>query len=324
MKVIVDTDVGIDDALALIFLSACKEVEIIAVTLVQGNAEIETITSNIEGIFTFLGEKSIPIYKCGVYNMAGKGTFKKGNLVKNDGYFGSNALGGINLPHQNVTACDKMSSVEALIHYSKIYPKEIHSIFIGPLTNLALATLIDNKFASRLASILIMGSDRSELKTEPKQEEFNARSDALAYKILKKCISPLDTQVTIVDRATCSSSLLPFSLIDELKVIKSRKYKPSKHIDLFDIFTNKNNKYIKKSYLEGGLLIADLLVAVGSIFPRVFTKYQRAFITKVEILGENCGRVTFQNHSDGNVNLVTEINTEELSKIIVDTLSIQN
>lgn len=54
-----------------------------------------------------------------------------------------------------------MSSAQALIHYARKYPGEITFLFVGPLTNLAVAFIMDNELPSLMGEIIIMGSDRS-------------------------------------------------------------------------------------------------------------------------------------------------------------------
>ncbi|KII74662.1 Uridine nucleosidase 1 [Thelohanellus kitauei] len=315
MKVIVDTDVGIDDAMSLTFLSACKDVELVAVTLVAGNAETEIVAPNLEKISTYIGEKSTPLYVGGSFNMGGR-------LIKSDGYFGKNALGEIELPDQEVNVSREMSSVEALLHYSRKYPKEIHAIFIGPLTNLAIAFLCDNQFPTRLASIIIMGTDSSESTHQnvTPHAEFNAWCDPWAYNILKDCISPLDVPITIVEWSTCWTSLLPFSMIEDIKAHKSRVNNVNRHLDLFHKFTDETNVYIKKNFWETGFLTADLFAAVGLTHLRIFKNVKKVNITHVETVGERIGHVKYEDHPHGRLNLVKEIDTDEMAKVIIDTL----
>ncbi|KII61600.1 Uridine nucleosidase 1 [Thelohanellus kitauei] len=301
MKVIVDTDVGIDDALSITFLSACKDVEIVAITLVPGNAQMEGVAS-IFWVF-----KIIII----------------GRLIESDGYFGPNALGEIELPKQEVSVNRDMSSVEALIHYSKKYPKQIHGVFIGPLTNLALAFLIDNEFPSRLASINIMGGDRSDktLKNATEFAEFNAWCDPPAFVILKECISKINIPITIVDWETCWTTHLPFSLVESIKNLNLQKSKKNKHIDFFDIFYDKTNKYIQRSYYESGILATDLYVAVGLINRSIFKTIKKVNITNVDISGERIGHVDFEEHPNGSLDLVYEVDTELMAKLIFNTIA---
>ncbi|KII61596.1 Uridine nucleosidase 1 [Thelohanellus kitauei] len=312
MKIIIDTDIGIDDALSIAFLSAHKEAELLAITLVAGNAQMEIISPNVEKIMTFIGEKSIPIYNLII-----------GKLIETDEYFGPNALGEIELPKQEVSVKKDMSAVQALIHYSKLYPKQLHLVFIGPLTNLALAFLADNEFPSRLASITIMGTDRSEitLKNASEYAEFNAWCDPPAYGIFKECICKIDVPITIVDWGTCFNTRLPFSLEENIIKLNKEKSKKNKYIDFFDIFMDRTNKYIKKNYYENGILTSDLYAVVGLMHRGIFKTIKKVNMKSVVTSGERGGHVEYEEDPKGSIDLVYEIDTELMAEIVVDTLA---
>ncbi|KII62708.1 Uridine nucleosidase 1 [Thelohanellus kitauei] len=246
-----------------------------------------------------------------------------GRKIKSDGYFGKNALGEIELPAQKLHVSEDMSSVEALLYYTRTYPKEIHAVFIGPLTNLVIAFLADNKFPSRLASITIMGSDSSEssFQNVSPHAEFNAWSDPWAYHILKECIAQLDVPITIVDWTACWTSLLPFSMIEDIKAHISSAAKVNAHLDLFQKFSDDTNVYIKKNFWKNGFLTADLFAVVGLTHPEIFRTLKKANITSVETSGERIGHVTYEVNPQGQLNLVKEIDTIAMAKIIVNTLS---
>lgn len=63
-KIIIDTDPGIDDALAILLaLSAKEELEVLALTTVNGNVDIEKVTKNAFKILDVAGRRDIPVYK---------------------------------------------------------------------------------------------------------------------------------------------------------------------------------------------------------------------------------------------------------------------
>ena len=62
MKVIIDTDPGHDDAMALMLLLKSKQVDVVAVTTVAGNSTIENTTRNAAYILDLLDRNDIPLY----------------------------------------------------------------------------------------------------------------------------------------------------------------------------------------------------------------------------------------------------------------------
>lgn len=69
-KVIIDTDIGIDDAQAIIYLSAAEDLELVAVTLVAGNASMGIITPNALRTLSYV-DHDVPVYLSGSYNLSG-------------------------------------------------------------------------------------------------------------------------------------------------------------------------------------------------------------------------------------------------------------
>ncbi|KII66377.1 Uridine nucleosidase 1 [Thelohanellus kitauei] len=309
MKVIIDTDVGIDDILSITYLLARKDVEIVAITLVAGNAPLDVVSSNIEKVLTVIGEKTIPIYA--------------GGAIPIDEYFGPDGKAEIELQDQEVFVSKEMQSAEALIHYTKKYPNQLHGVFIGPLTNLAVAFLVDNEFPSRLASINIMGGDRGELTLKNASDcaEFNVWCDPPAYVILKECILKMNVPTTIVDWKLCWTTRLPFSLEQNVKKKRSESIKTNKYLEIFDKFLDRNNKYIKRGYYEEGILTSDLYVAVGLTNRSIFKTIKKGNITNVVLSGERVGHVDFDEDPNGKLDIVYEVDTEEMVKIIVNTIS---
>ncbi|KII61762.1 Uridine nucleosidase 1 [Thelohanellus kitauei] len=315
MKIIVDTDFWIEDVLAVTFLCSCKEVEIVAITLVAAEAPMEIITTNIEKIMTFLGEKSIPIHVCSPYNMSG--------VIRSTNYHGPKVLGDVELPESEVKVNRGMSSVEALIHYSKKYPNEIRALFIGPLTNLALAFLIDPEFPTRLASITILGTDRRDKNKFMHfyTAEFNSRCDPLAYVILKENISKLNVPITIIDTAACVAARLPLDLAEGLKDLKNQTSEINKHLDIFIMFLDRNNEHIKKYYHSNGIQTTDLFAAVGLVNDSIFKSIKKVNITNVVTSGWREGQVEYEDNTEGTLDLVDEIDSNLTFDMIVQKLN---
>ncbi|KII71618.1 hypothetical protein RF11_02524 [Thelohanellus kitauei] len=216
-----------------------------------------------------------------------------------------------------------MSSVEALIYYSKKYPKSIHGIFMGPLTNLALAFLIDNDFPSRLASINIIRSDRTEktIKNISDYAASNSWCDPLAYVILKECISKINVPIRIVDLAMCLAPHLPLSFLDNIKNLNRRASKMNKHLDLFEIFIDRTNQYSRKIYQENGIIVFDLYAAAGLFNLSLWKTVKRVNIVNVVKSGQLQGQVEYQEDSQGSVDLFYEFETDQMAEKIVDTIS---
>lgn len=149
IKVIYDTDPGIDDAVALHFASKCKDIELVGVTTVFGNNTIDVTTRNA----LFLKDKlgfSCPVAKgCGhpvVIWPNPPSVFAHGN----DG------LGDVFDTSPKSTLSDK-HAVTFIIDTILANPNEITIVAVGPLTNLALACRLAPEITRLVKKVVIMG-----------------------------------------------------------------------------------------------------------------------------------------------------------------------
>lgn len=150
MKVIFDTDPGIDDAMALMYLNACPGLELLAITTIMGNAPLEQCTDNAL-LLCDMFDIDVPVHK-------GSSRVIDGSIPDfyPDFVHGNNGLGDIPLPDvQRVVA--NTSAAECLLSLSEEYPGEITIIAIGRLTNLALALTADKNLCHRIREVIFMG-----------------------------------------------------------------------------------------------------------------------------------------------------------------------
>ncbi len=149
-KVIYDTDPGVDDAMALIFLDAAPDVELVGITTVLGNHRIDTTTRNA----LFLKD---------YFNIAApvaKGAGKPLVLEERDPptyVHGSNGLGDIPLPDIIRSTPHELPAHRFIIETVRANPHEISIVAVGRMTNLALALREDPEIASLVKEIVIMG-----------------------------------------------------------------------------------------------------------------------------------------------------------------------
>lgn len=149
-KVIYDTDPGIDDAMALLFLEYAPEVDLIGITTVLGNHTIETTTRNALFLKDYFG------LKADVAKGAGKPL--EGEAGAPPTYVhGDNGLGDIPLPDTIHSTLHDLPAHKYIIEQVRRYPGEITIVAVGRMTNLALALREDPGIADLVAEIVIMG-----------------------------------------------------------------------------------------------------------------------------------------------------------------------
>ena len=149
-KVIYDTDPGIDDAMALLFLHYSPAVDLVGITTVMGNARIETTTRNA----LYLKERfNIP---CPVAQGAAKpldGTDEEPPAH----IHGFNGLGDVALPDVIAAKPDPRPAYQFIIDMVRAHPREICIVAVSRMTNLALALRAAPDIAALVKQVVIMG-----------------------------------------------------------------------------------------------------------------------------------------------------------------------
>jgi len=148
-RVIIDTDPGTDDAMAIILALNSPEFKVEALTVVPGNVVAKQGLENALKIVSLAG-------RCDVAVAAGAQHPLNQKLITAEFWHGKNGLADIELPPSKCTA-DPRFGPDLIIEMIHKYPHEITLIPIGPLTNIALALSKDPSIASLVKEVVIMG-----------------------------------------------------------------------------------------------------------------------------------------------------------------------
>ena len=176
-----DCDVGIDDALALILAFHSPELEVKAVTGVNGNAPLERVFENIQKVLSLIQPKNKPLIAKGADRPL------KGKPVYAHSVHGKDGLGGAKIGRRKGEDRWHLftgSAEEIIIKMARQYPDEMTLIATAPLTNLALAIQRDHEGMRKLHEITIMGGAVRTAGNITPHAEFNIYSDPLAAKIV--------------------------------------------------------------------------------------------------------------------------------------------
>lgn len=150
-KLIIDTDPGIDDAMAIFVALQSPEVEVIGLTTIYGNVYTSLATRNALHLLEVAGRTDIPVAE-GSHVTITKGT----KLRIADFVHGADGLGNCNFPPPNAKPIEQ-SAATFLVDQANKYPGEITLVALGPLTNIALAIQLDPEFTKNIGKIVILG-----------------------------------------------------------------------------------------------------------------------------------------------------------------------
>lgn len=150
-KVIFDTDPGVDDAMALLFLARAPELELVGITTAMGNGTIEATTRNA----LYLRDR----FRLGVPVARGAGASLAGVVSAPPTFVhGQNAMGDVALPEAPGSAAIAQPAHRFLIDMIKRHPHELTVIAVARLTNLALALREAPEIAGLLRGLVVMGA----------------------------------------------------------------------------------------------------------------------------------------------------------------------
>jgi inosine-uridine nucleoside N-ribohydrolase len=152
-RVLIDTDPGSDDALAILLALNSPELKVEALTVVPGNVVAEQGLENALKILSLAGRCDIPVAGGAKHPLNQK-------LITAEYWHGKNGLANIELPASKCKA-DPRFGPDLIIELVHKYPHELTLIPIGPLTNIALAVSKDPAIAGLVKDIVIMGGSIS-------------------------------------------------------------------------------------------------------------------------------------------------------------------
>jgi len=197
IPVVIDTDTGVDDALALIIALKSPELLIHAVTTVAGNVEVEKCTRNVLAVLDRIG------YAMPVVVAQGAGKPLRRELVTARDVHGRDGLGDRSLSRRVSKRRHAAHAVEVLLEACERYGRELAIIALGPLTNVALAWKRNPRALRNVRSIVTMGGAFRVAGNTGPVAEFNYYVDPEAARIVLRSglpvvVVPLDVTEQVV------------------------------------------------------------------------------------------------------------------------------
>lgn len=298
MKYIIDTDPGIDDAIA-IMLGYLNKLDIIGFTLASGNIEEEKSENNLKVIQDFL-ESNIKIYKSSQYNECNH------ELAKH--VHGEDGLGYTIFPKNN-RKTEKLSAEDFIIKASKKYKDNLTLICFGSLSNLANAIRKDKKVVQRIKHLVIMATSYAPEEKEL-YHEFNISVDPESAKLV------FDSPFKDIKVITHEAGIKAFIEKDYMESLASSKNKISRFVNLI------SKKYIEFSYDKYktiGMGAPDPITISSIINPKTveFTPCK----IEINLEKEKKGTCNITLTDKSNIQISTNINLEEFRKLFKDTFN---
>src|SRR4051812_34757981 len=170
IPLVIDTDPGIDDALAILLALASPEVDLKLVTTVHGNVELAQTTENARRVLHLGGRADVPVAAGARSSLVHPQAERAGHV------HGTAGLGGVQLP-PSPASLDPRPAVVALADVLLSSPEPVTVATIGPMTNLGLLLGVFPGAAERIGRLVVMGGSAALGGNVTAAAEFNVWAD---------------------------------------------------------------------------------------------------------------------------------------------------
>lgn len=206
MRLVIDTDAGIDDAQAIMMALAHSNATVEAITAVTGNVHLDQVVPNVCTVLD-LFDADIPVYP-GAYRPLVASWKPAGAHIH-----GEDGLGDWPGRKPSARKPECTAAAAALVELANRYPGELTLVALGPMTNIALATRLDPTFPQKIRQLTFMGGAiAARGNTENVTAEFNIYCDPEAAFIVLDAFS----NIRMVSWETTLAHPLPWSIYDDL------------------------------------------------------------------------------------------------------------
>ncbi|WP_303975289.1 ribonucleoside hydrolase RihC [Streptococcus merionis] len=297
--IIIDTDPGIDDAVALALALFSKELDVKLITTVVGNVSLEKVTRNTLQLLTFYG-KNIPV-AAGARKPLLRQAFDASSV------HGDSGLGAYRFPDFQDTNLLEQHAVVAMYNTIINSDSPVTLVPIGPLTNIALLLTMFPDIKPQIKEIILMGGAIGRGNSGI-YSEFNITIDPEAADIV------MNSGLTI--------TMVPLEIGRKALVFPEDALKIKEMHSIGDMFYKLFKTYRGGSF-NTGLKMYDGSAIAYLLKPELFTT-QKAFVA-VETKGDFTSGATIIDlqgnlGKDANVTVATDINPDEFKKWFMETI----
>ena len=293
-RVIIDTDPGTDDAIALIAALNSPELDIAGLTTVTGNTSLQDATRNALGLLTSLRNFDTRVH-------IGADTPLTGEFALAEHYHGPGGM-TIELPE----SVEMLSAVPADRYISSAaatFDEAITIIALGPLTNVAVAIQRRPEVKDRIKEIFVMGGAVEVGGNVTQYAEFNIYDDPRATNVVFDSGIP----ITLVGLDVCERVAFGLAETDWRSGTSTGERLAARIIEGWFEIHPEYDRYV----------LCDPLTVAAAIAPDLLT-YRHAGITVVEE-GEQKGR-TRADYKGTEVKVAVDVEVESARQLILDRL----
>ncbi|HEV8696920.1 MAG TPA: nucleoside hydrolase [Candidatus Limnocylindrales bacterium] len=247
IPLIIDSDPGLDDALAIGLALARPEIRVLAVTTVGGNADVRHCTENALRLLHAYGRDDVPVAEGAAGPLVG--AVVRATEVHGEGGVGTTQL------EPATTAVRPEGAVELIARILRESPEPVSIAPIGPLTNIALLLRLYPGLAQRIAHLSIMGGSIGEGNTTV-SAEFNLYADPEAADIVFRSGVP----ITMMGLDVTHQALLDRASVDALMALGTRSGRIAAELTAFALDRNLEWSGATTTAIHDAVAVAHLAI----------------------------------------------------------------
>ena len=247
IPLIIDSDPGLDDALAIGLAAASPEINLLAVTTVGGNADVTRCTENALRLLHAFGRDDVPVAE-------GAAGALLGSVVRATEVHGESGIGDTSLAPSPNGALPE-GAVALMARLIEASPEPVAIAPIGPLTNIALLLRLHPALAARISHLCLMGGSIGEGNTTA-SAEFNIVADPEAADVVFRSGVP----VTMIGLDVTHQALLDRDSSNALRAMGSESARIAAELTDFALDRNLEWSGSSTTAIHDAVAIAHLMV----------------------------------------------------------------
>jgi len=304
-NIIIDTDPGIDDILAILFAIKSKKINVEGLITVGGNVPVSIGTKNALKILEIINREDIPV-------ISGATRPLKREPLTAEIVHGSDGMANLNLSEPKIKEID-LTVVEWLKNILLNSKKPISIVALAPLTNLAILYILEPKAFKQIEEIIFMGGSVFSPGNITKSAEFNIYVDPDAAKVVFN--SGIKLKMVGLD--------VTMKTILKKKEIHKLKKEEGRTINFVYELMSKALEIMPGGIENGGIALHDPLAIGASVYDDILN-FKEYFLS-VETEGKESLGTTFVDsriwsEKKANAEIAVEVNDKLFIKMFIDTL----
>ncbi|KAI8612140.1 Inosine/uridine-preferring nucleoside hydrolase domain-containing protein [Chytriomyces sp. MP71] len=330
-KVLLDTDMGVDDTTSLVMLLRDPGIQVQAISVVDGNVSVDAGVAAVHYVLQLCDRNGdIPVYRGAGGALLppekpkecwpGHGKDGFGNFTTRESEWNCFAMAYFRAGN-GPQKVEEESAAAMLVRAARHEPNQLSLLALGPLTNVALAISLDPGFLANIKELVVMGGSHAGRGNSNRTAEFNFHCDPEAVHIVLHAASLLPTgsipKVTIVPWETTVDHGLPWTFFDKLAGRSDASKLKSKYsqfiegyVKTYEGFGRKEQQSLanhdKLSHIQAYFMnmdkfcMCDIYATICIVDPTAVTEY-KDLDTKIELAGTHTrGMLAFDWHDFGN------------------------